>query len=397
MVQASSETAYSNEVLGVQLADTAGLQLVEDQMLGEQTYGFTLVRAQDHETGDEENGEMVLRVGLRYDAAPNVDEAVTDLLSQYPELTVDQTALTLDGLQGTMIQGVPGRYGSTYIYVVANNQLYEIIYASDTLDATGQSLLDQITFVPPTSTLASLGMESATDRLYESSPYPADDPKLPDGTSVSDFQVDEELVVPSPPEGIMIEAASACADWPTSIFIQTPIKKTANNNGTTTAGPHWYGQGRHVNCNRPNRLNDFYALDFPLRTGDEVLAPFEGTVKWADWAKAGWSELGRIVIVERIVGADRYWSMSAHLSSILVQPGDIVTPNTVIGLAGGSGNGSNNFWSPHLHQGIYLNANLDRVNGGIFGGQSVQPLNVRFFANGGGTYATIQPNQVISW
>jgi murein DD-endopeptidase MepM/ murein hydrolase activator NlpD len=69
----------------------------------------------------------------------------------------------------------------------------------------------------------------------------------------------------------------------------------------------------------------------------------------------------------------------------------------VIGYAGGSGNWQDGYFGNHLHQGIYLNASLDTANGGIYGGQSVEPHNVRYYGNGGGYYSSFYRLQSVSW
>lgn len=93
-----------------------------------------------------------------------------------------------------------------------------------------------------------------------------------------------------------------------------------------------------------------------------------------------------------------YWSMAAHLRSINVSAGQDVGISTVIGYVGRSGNYQDGYWpSNHLHQGLYLNAQLYQPYGGIYGGQSVEPHHVRYFGNGGGYYETIGRYQWMSW
>jgi murein DD-endopeptidase MepM/ murein hydrolase activator NlpD len=182
-----------------------------------------------------------------------------------------------------------------------------------------------------------------------------------------------------------------CADWPTWKFMQTPIASDANGNGWSNAGPSWYGEGRHLDCSRTDKINDHHAIDYTLDTGNYVYAPSTGTVIWAGTAGCGWSDFGNIVIVDHGNG---YWSLSAHLNSIWVSYGNSVAANTVIGTAGQSGAGAS---YTHLHQGVYLNAGLDNDCGGIFAGQSVEPHDVQYFRNGGGTYADINQYQAISY
>ncbi|MBR8839476.1 MAG: M23 family metallopeptidase [Stigonema ocellatum SAG 48.90 = DSM 106950] len=193
-----------------------------------------------------------------------------------------------------------------------------------------------------------------------------------------------------------ISAVSGCADWPSGKFIQTPWGRGANGGtGWSQAGPSYYNDGFHVHCNEPLLINQYYALDFPLEEGDPISAPAPGKVIWAGWTNGGWSNLGRIVVVDL---GDGYWSMSAHLSSIDVSVGEQVSANTVIGKVGASGNYQEHYWpEPHLHQSIFLNAKLDSANGGIYGGQSVEMHNVHYVGNGGGIYPSISKFQKMSW
>jgi len=329
---------------------------------------------------------------MLFNATPDLDKAVTELMARFPTITFPApTKITIDGIEALAVNGVPGIDPNVYIYLVANSHLYQIIYAGETLDDRGELLLRQLRFVKPVKALDSLGLKRAEDTLYEPSPYAAC--SLLKG---AETELPHERAESTPSRGL--RAVSGCADWPTAQLIQTPISDTANGNGYSNAGPSYYNQGAHQYCNRTTGLNDYYALDFPLRTGDVVYAPFSGTVKWVGWTCGGWSTLGKVVIVEKYVGTTKYWSMAAHLNSINVQPNDSVTISTVIGYAGRSGNQSLTYWStPHLHQGIYANATLDSSCGGIYAGQSVQPLHVRYYRSPGGYYETLTQYQQVSW
>lgn len=320
---------YNNEVLGVQLISTIGLKLTEDEVLVNEEYGFTL--------SDKSRGErgLVLRVGMLYEASPDLDKAVADLVSRFPDIAfAAPEEVMVDGVKGVMLAGVPGIDPSVYIYVVVNGQLYQIIYGGEILDKRGLLLIDQLHFVKPAQTLDSLGLKRAEDTLYEPSPYTA-------GMLLKGPQLERspDAAAPTVPQAFSApNAVSACANWPTAQLMQTPISSTANGNGYSNAGPSYYGQNEHQYCDRTNGLNDYYALDFALRTGDVVYAPFTGTVKWIGWTCGGWSTLGKIVVVEKFVGATKYWSMAAHLNSTNVNVGDSVSVSTVIGYAGRSGN-----------------------------------------------------------
>lgn len=289
------QPAYTNEVLGVQLVNTKGFILIEDQVLTRGTYGFSL---------NSEYG-LVLRVDMLYDASPDLDKAATELVSRFPDINfAAPSEVTVDGAKGVMLVGVPGIDPGVYIYVVANGRLYQIIYAGEALDERGKALVDQLRFVQPVLTVESLGLNRAETNLFIPSPYDANllpkesGVELRPGVAGADYQT-----------SIALEAVPGCADWPTSQSMQTPIASTANGNGYSAAGPSYYNEAEHKYCNRTGGLNDYYALDFPLRTGDVVYAPFTGNVKWVGYTCGGWSTLGKIVIVEKLVGTTKYWSM----------------------------------------------------------------------------------------
>jgi murein DD-endopeptidase MepM/ murein hydrolase activator NlpD len=135
-----------------------------------------------------------------------------------------------------------------------------------------------------------------------------------------------------------------------------------------------------VNCNSPSALNDFHAIDFPMYEWNSLYAPAAGRVIYAGWATGGWASAGRVVIVDLGNG---YWSGSYHLRSITVSTGQYISAGTRIGYAGGSAYGRDGYYGVHLHQGLYLNARLYAANGGVYGGQSVEPHYLRRASDGG--------------
>lgn len=87
-------------------------------------------------------------------------------------------------------------------------------------------------------------------------------------------------------------------------------------------------------------LSSFHTgIDLGAETGTPILAAESGKVAIADWLGG----YGLSVLLEHDQGqfATRY----AHLSKILVQPGQIVEKGTVIGAVGSTGNST----GPHLH------------------------------------------------
>ncbi len=75
------ESVYVNEVLGVHFVSADNLALIEDEVLVNDEYGFALY--------DQLRGErgLVLRVGMLFNATPDLDKAVTELMARFPTIT----------------------------------------------------------------------------------------------------------------------------------------------------------------------------------------------------------------------------------------------------------------------------------------------------------------------
>jgi len=106
-------------------------------------------------------------------------------------------------------------------------------------------------------------------------------------------------------------------------------------------------------------------VDYPVSVGTTVYAAQDGKVVPNNWGKA----FGQQVIVDqqaigagptRIAGG---WAIYAHLSKVLVQPGQEVKKGDKIGLSGNTGNSS----GPHLHYEV-------RDNERYSAGKDVDPM-----------------------
>jgi len=97
--------------------------------------------------------------------------------------------------------------------------------------------------------------------------------------------------------------------------------------------------GRPVNGVLTQTSHDGHiALDFGVAVGTEVTATMTGKVTFAGWNSEGY---GNLVIIDN--GA--YKTYYAHLSSIPVKTGQLVSDGEIIGLSGNTGNST----GPHLH------------------------------------------------
>jgi murein DD-endopeptidase MepM/ murein hydrolase activator NlpD len=90
-------------------------------------------------------------------------------------------------------------------------------------------------------------------------------------------------------------------------------------------------------------------------------------VRFAGEARGGFSTYGNFVLIDH---ADGISSLYAHLDSVAVEPGAVVSLHTPLGLSGSSGG-----VRPHLHFALYLGVRLakDPSSVGPYGGESVLP------------------------
>lgn len=423
-VSNAAVVTHDQPVLGVRLQHPAAATVLTDQHISD-TWGFTII---DQAFGPA-HSSLLLRVA-QVQGSATVEQKVRDLLTQFAALGVQQYPVTVGKLQGIAVSGVPGEFTpNTYVYLAANNRVYEIIYGQPNLDERGKGLLNGLQFTTPRATLASMRLPSAQTTTTVAAPHeiqqrdaaldaqaaqapaapildaeaaqaptlgaPATNargtaPQDAAGAGVAQFGKGGSAITP---QNDYLYGAPGCTDWPRWKGDQrAPWDQYARGNGWSKAGPSWYGEGGHVNCNFANSLNDFHAIDFPLREWDSLYAPAGGRVIYAGWAAGGWVGAGRVVIVDLGNG---YWSGAYHMRSITVSTGQYISASTRIGYAGGSGYGRDGYFGNHLHQGLYFNAIFYPAGGGVYGGQSVEPHYIR--TRDGGLYTDINPYQAIRY
>ncbi|HYO54928.1 M23 family metallopeptidase [Archangium sp.] len=382
--ESTQDQSYRDEVLGVSLSHPSEVRVVTDEYLLDEEHGFTLVPP-EHGSRDAESADaMVLRVVWLHQESPETLEAAARrFMDAFPGEDIQRREAKVAGRPALVLENAPGLVPTTYIYVAAEGKLFQVIYPRPTLDERARSLLHTLSFEPARQSLQSRNLTRARDALFG----PA--PKVEGAGSFLRSMGALNAGRAEKPADMTASAVAGCVDYSTGKYLQTPFTSAANGNGYSQAGPSYYGQGLHTGCNNGGSQNDYYALDMPMRTGDAVLNPTNGgTVVWAGWASGGWASLGRTVIIDQGGG---YKSLAAHLNSINVSSGQYVNADSVIGGVGGSGYGSNTYWGPHLHQGLYLNAAVS--GGGTYGGQSAQPTNVHYCRNGCANYYSFIGNQ----
>jgi murein DD-endopeptidase MepM/ murein hydrolase activator NlpD len=113
------------------------------------------------------------------------------------------------------------------------------------------------------------------------------------------------------------------------------------------------------------------ALDFDLQPGDAVRAVAPGYVRWAGSYPntKSWSCFGVSIAVDTpLADGTVVTTFYAHLGSLVAAAGQVVKAGDTIAKSGSSGGGSFTAvcpaaYSPHLHVGIYTNANYIQADG----------------------------------
>lgn len=93
-----------------------------------------------------------------------------------------------------------------------------------------------------------------------------------------------------------------------------------------------------------NRESVNPGVDYECATGTTIISVANGTVTDADGSPAGSG--GRTIHVNHSDGTGADY---LHLNALSVSAGDVVTQGQKLGYSGGSGNGSNTYYGPHLH------------------------------------------------
>ncbi len=99
----------------------------------------------------------------------------------------------------------------------------------------------------------------------------------------------------------------------------------------------WYGKLNSKYGPRWGRMHK--GMDLFLRTGDTVIAAFNGVVRYADYNSGGF---GNCVVIRHTNGLETVYG---HLSEILVDENQYVQAGEAIGLGGTTGHST----GPHLH------------------------------------------------
>ncbi len=136
-------------------------------------------------------------------------------------------------------------------------------------------------------------------------------------------------------------------------------KMPMNNAYCTWRTKETWSWGTYTN----NSTNRNYHIGIDIYgTNGTVYAASGGKVVAASSSNSGAN--GRYIIIQHTISGKTVYSFYAHLSSMNVSVGQTVEKGTKIGVAGGSGYGSNSYYGAHLHFAI-----VDTLwsNGGYYG------------------------------
>lgn len=138
----SNEITYLNPIVGIELTYSDDMSLFEDQFLFE-SYGFTLMSSVDSEA-------LVLRSGWLYGLpSDQLESRIQGVIEAFPNVPIRRENLVVGQQPAIMLSPIPGVSPTTFIYVVANDRIYEFIFGQEVLDDESTAILSSIRFVEP--------------------------------------------------------------------------------------------------------------------------------------------------------------------------------------------------------------------------------------------------------
>jgi murein DD-endopeptidase MepM/ murein hydrolase activator NlpD len=391
-----------NDVVGASITHPAKWSVEHERYTFDETYGFTLWRAESDPAAHDHGGTPVIRVALAYGFQPEqIETTVRDRLAAYPDLPMTREEVSVgEKHEGVAVGPIPGSTPSTQVYVPVNGRVYQINVYGEELGADGEKLLSDLKFYPPSRPVRSLGLPDANapEVLYApGGPQRAERERAAHEAAAEEAsQATFEAAARSGTGETRI--AEGCWRADPDFFFQTQHGPEANSNpedgiptGWTVVGkPNYWGEYTHGDldygrCTEPEWCNDKFAVDYPLNRGDAVFSPFrDGTVTFAG-RNITHKDYGILISIKAANG--KYVSLSAHLDSLAagIREGTEVDRHTVIGYAGDTGGSDIPVGRPHLHQAYYRYPSFN-PDGSPYGGAGLQVIRYRYFHDGGGVY-----------
>lgn len=392
-----------DDAVGVSLAVPEAWRVYNDPVLFN-TYGVVLFDPADAKTGSHERSP-VARIALAYEMTPDqIAPKLDDLMEKYRELPLQRVEVEVGGgLRGVGVSGLPGTDPYTLLYVADGDRVYRIgLWTIEQgLDARAHRVLAGLRFEKPARSIASLGLTPVKEAMYAK--------PSPEQMAAND-QAHAERVAQLARDGAEVPfgetevaaagfapAPSAACEFaqPWSLNWQTvwdSYNRFYTNYTTTYSGTYynlrpnqrgwsamsgnygsWWGQNFHRYKCYTDRLNQYYANDWPIHYNGNVYPATNGTVEWAGWDyydSEGYYTLGNYVVVRN----GSYRAIMAHLTSLAtgIAWGTRVGLNTIIGYGGRTGGP----WDEHVHSRIAYGESLT-YNGQPYGGSIVWPTYLR--------------------
>jgi murein DD-endopeptidase MepM/ murein hydrolase activator NlpD len=386
-----------DEAAGISVTVPGNWRVQKDPVLFN-TYGFALFDPSGPSTGGHERSP-VARVALAYQTRPDqIEGLVQDLMNKNQEFSPTRTEVLVgEGLRGIAVSGLPGTDSYSLVYVADGARVYRIgLWTQERgLDDRARTLLASLRFEQPTRSVQSLGLEPVEKAMFAQPP--AEQMELN-----RQAQVERALLTAlegGEPQHMELEepdavTAQACEfGQPSGMFWQTVwdyTNKFYSGYTTVYSGTYynlrpgdpgwsamsgnygsWWGQNYHIYKCYTDRLNQFYANDWPAHKNANVYPAITGTVEWAGWDyydSEGYYTLGNYVVVRN----GSYRALMAHLTSLAVSTGASVGMNTIIGYAGKTGGP----WDEHVHSRVAY-GEYRTYNGQPYGGSTVWPTKLR--------------------
>ncbi|MER3417522.1 MAG: hypothetical protein C4297_15165 [Gemmataceae bacterium] len=169
--------AFQDTVLGIGLSYLPQEANVVRDQYESSAYGFSVV---------DGKGRLLVRVEWLHQESPAaMDKIASQLRESFSEIPVRPSRTVIDGREAIVLSPVPGQVETAVVFVSANGRLYRIFYNIE--GNLGLSVVQGLTFIPPTGDLSALGLRQAKDALYDSPPWDwRIDPKKPVNESMID-------------------------------------------------------------------------------------------------------------------------------------------------------------------------------------------------------------------
>ncbi len=260
-------------------------------------------------------------------------------------ISVARTSILVAGVQGVMLQGLPGSGPNVQIVIAHGGVVYDLVaYGGLTLQPDALQVFASLHFVPRVGA------------------FPSANPPAPQGKV--DMRVIPHLSsltsALSTTHRMSGVSRTAPRDIDSTIHMY-PFWGSAVNAGcgshggalVTTCGGYFYNEGDHKGINDAGKSNNYYAIDWPLYAGNSIFPQRPSvTVKFAGWRAGGFMGFGNWVVLDNGSGVISYY---AHMQDVSVSANQNVNWTTSVGHSGCT----DNCQGAHAHVGWVQSPSFD--------------------------------------